>query len=96
MRKTTSQHDTSTGGLRWKIAWILFLSTAHSYGRHSGRVAPVVSAELHLSHEDLSHIFGSFRSHTPGPGFWRRASGRDRHAAGLSLAVIMVARSRVR
>ena len=24
-------------------------------------MAPVVSAELHLSHEDLSHIFGSFQ-----------------------------------
>jgi ACS family hexuronate transporter-like MFS transporter len=51
------------GGLRWKIAWILFLSTAINYINRQtfALVAPVVSAELHLSHEDLAHIFGSFQ-----------------------------------
>ena len=50
-------------GLRWRIVWILFLSTALNYVNRQtlSLVAPVVSQELHFSHQDLSKIFGAFQ-----------------------------------
>jgi ACS family hexuronate transporter-like MFS transporter len=50
-------------GIRWRIAWILFLSTAINYidRQTFSLLAPVISAELHFTHEDLSHIFGLFQ-----------------------------------
>ncbi len=50
-------------GLRWKIAWVLFFSTAINYINRQtlSLLAPAISAELHFSHEDLSRIFGAFQ-----------------------------------
>jgi ACS family hexuronate transporter-like MFS transporter len=50
-------------GIRWKIAWILFLSTAINYiNRQSfSLLTPVISSELHLNHQDLSHIISAFQ-----------------------------------
>src|SRR5579864_3846776 len=50
-------------GIRWRIVWILFLSTAINYINRQtfSLLAPVISTELHFSHEDLSRIFGSFQ-----------------------------------
>jgi ACS family hexuronate transporter-like MFS transporter len=50
-------------GIRWRIVWILFLSTAINYINRQtfSLLAPVISTELHFSHEDLAHVFGSFQ-----------------------------------
>src|ERR1700690_967420 len=50
-------------GIRWRIVWILFFSTAINYINRQtlSLLAPVISTELHFSHEDLSRIFGSFQ-----------------------------------
>jgi ACS family hexuronate transporter-like MFS transporter len=50
-------------GIRWRIVWILFFSTAINYINRQtlSLLAPVISSELHFSHEDLSRIFGSFQ-----------------------------------
>ncbi len=50
-------------GIRWRIVWILFLSTSINYidRQTLSLLAPVISSELHFSHEDLSHIFGLFQ-----------------------------------
>ncbi len=50
-------------GIRWRIVWILFFSTAINYINRQtfSLLAPVISTELHFSHEDLSHVFGSFQ-----------------------------------
>ena len=50
-------------GIRWRIVWILFFSTAINYINRQtlSLLAPVISNELHFSHEDLSRIFGSFQ-----------------------------------
>jgi MFS transporter, ACS family, hexuronate transporter len=50
-------------GIRWKIAWVLFFSTAINYINRQtlSLLAPAISAELHFSHQDLSRIFGSFQ-----------------------------------
>jgi ACS family hexuronate transporter-like MFS transporter len=49
--------------LRWWIVWALFGSTVINYiSRQTFSVlAPVITAELHLSHTDLSHIFSAFQ-----------------------------------
>ena len=49
--------------LRWRIVWILFLSTAINYidRQTFSLLAPAISADLHFSHEDLSRIFGAFQ-----------------------------------
>jgi MFS transporter, ACS family, hexuronate transporter len=48
---------------RWWIVWTLFFSTAINYiNRQTLSVlAPVISNEFHLSHSQLSHIFGAFQ-----------------------------------
>src|SRR5579863_187268 len=50
-------------GIRWRIVWILFFSTAINYINRQtlSLLTPVISSELHFSHEDLSRIFGSFQ-----------------------------------
>jgi MFS transporter, ACS family, hexuronate transporter len=48
---------------RWWIVWTLFVSTAVNYiNRQTLSVlAPVISKEFHLSHSELSNIFGAFQ-----------------------------------
>jgi ACS family hexuronate transporter-like MFS transporter len=48
---------------RWWIVWTLFFSTAINYiNRQTLSVlAPVISKEFHLNHEQLSNIFGAFQ-----------------------------------
>ncbi|MCU1262259.1 MAG: major facilitator superfamily 1 [Bryobacterales bacterium] len=48
---------------RWWIVWTLFLSTAINYVNRQtlSVLAPVISREFHLTHIQLSHIFGSFQ-----------------------------------
>jgi ACS family hexuronate transporter-like MFS transporter len=48
---------------RWWIVWTLFFSTAINYiNRQTLSVlAPVISKEFHLSHTQLSNIFGAFQ-----------------------------------
>lgn len=50
-------------GIRWRIAWILFFSTAINYVNRQtfSLLSPVISAQLHFNHEDLSHVIGSFQ-----------------------------------
>jgi MFS transporter, ACS family, hexuronate transporter len=49
--------------VRWWIVWTLFFSTVINYvSRQSFSVlAPVITAQLHLTHTDLSKIFGAFQ-----------------------------------
>src|SRR4051812_22414926 len=48
---------------RWWIVWALFGSTVLNYFNRQtlSVLAPLISKELHLSHEDLSHIFAAFQ-----------------------------------
>jgi ACS family hexuronate transporter-like MFS transporter len=48
---------------RWRIVWTLFASTAINYiNRQTLSVlAPEISKQFHLTHADLSRIFGSFQ-----------------------------------
>src|SRR5215472_3497336 len=50
-------------GIRWRIAWILFASTAINYiNRQSfSLLTPVISTELHLNHRDVSYIVTAFQ-----------------------------------
>jgi MFS transporter, ACS family, hexuronate transporter len=50
-------------GIRWKIVWILFVSTAINYINRQtfSLLAPVISVQLHFSHEDLAQVFSSFQ-----------------------------------
>jgi MFS transporter, ACS family, hexuronate transporter len=52
-----------TNRRRWWIVWTLFFSTAINYiNRQTLSVlAPVISKEFHLSHSELSNIFGAFQ-----------------------------------
>jgi ACS family hexuronate transporter-like MFS transporter len=52
-----------TPGLRWWIVWTLFGSTVMNYiSRQTFSVlAPMLTAQFHLSHTDLARIFGSFQ-----------------------------------
>ncbi len=54
---------TPGGGLRWWIVWTLFGSTVINYiSRQTFSVlAPVLTAQFHLSHTDLARIFGAFQ-----------------------------------
>jgi MFS transporter, ACS family, hexuronate transporter len=51
------------GRLRWWIVWTLFLSTVTNYiSRQTFSIlAPLISAQFHLSHTDLGRILGSFQ-----------------------------------
>ena len=50
-------------GLRWWIVWTLFGSTVINYiSRQTFSVlAPMITAQFHLSHTDLARIFGAFQ-----------------------------------
>jgi ACS family hexuronate transporter-like MFS transporter len=50
-------------GIRWKIVWILFLSTAINYINRQtfSLLTPVLSTEFHLNHQDLSRIISAFQ-----------------------------------
>jgi ACS family hexuronate transporter-like MFS transporter len=54
---------TSPRRVRWWIVWTLFFSTVINYiSRQTFSVlAPMISAQYHLSHTDLSKIFGAFQ-----------------------------------
>src|ERR1700690_3579360 len=51
------------GRLRWWIVWTLFFSTVTNYiSRQTFSVlAPLISAQYHLSHTDLAKILGAFQ-----------------------------------
>ncbi|MGA2632687.1 MAG: MFS transporter [Terracidiphilus sp.] len=53
----------SPGRVRWWIVWTLFFSTVINYiSRQTFSVlAPMISSQYHLSHTDLSKIFGAFQ-----------------------------------
>ena len=48
---------------RWWIVWTLFFSTVVNYVNRQtlSILAPLITSEFHLSHADLSHIFGAFQ-----------------------------------
>ncbi len=50
-------------GVRWKIVWILFLSTAINYINRQtfSLLTPVITAEFHLNHQDLARIISAFQ-----------------------------------
>ncbi len=50
-------------GIRWRIVWILFFSTTINYINRQtfSTLTPVISKELHFSHEDLASIISSFQ-----------------------------------
>jgi MFS transporter, ACS family, aldohexuronate transporter len=52
-----------SGRVRWWIVWTLFFSTVTNYiSRQSFSVlAPLITAQYHLSHTDLAKILGSFQ-----------------------------------
>ncbi|HEX7362036.1 MAG TPA: MFS transporter [Bryobacteraceae bacterium] len=53
----------TTGRRRWWIVWTLFCSTTINYiNRQTLSVlAPVIAKEFHLSHSELSDVFGAFQ-----------------------------------
>jgi len=59
----TPVQSRKSGGTRWWIVWTLFFSTAINYiSRQTFSVlSPVIAAQFHLSHADLSKIFGAFQ-----------------------------------
>jgi MFS transporter, ACS family, hexuronate transporter len=62
-RDIPALRERAVSRLRWWIVWTLFLSTTINYiNRQTLSVlAPVISREFHLSHTELSNIFGSFQ-----------------------------------
>jgi ACS family hexuronate transporter-like MFS transporter len=70
MSNSTRPGVTSGGGLttalssrRWWIVWTLFFSTVVNYINRQtlSILAPVISEQFHLTHSQLSHIFGAFQ-----------------------------------
>jgi ACS family hexuronate transporter-like MFS transporter len=63
VREEKPPKHTSPGRVRWWIVWTLFFSTVINYiSRQTFSVlAPMISAQYHLSHTDLSKIFGAFQ-----------------------------------
>src|ERR1700683_3541180 len=64
MRPTgKSRKPRGTGRVRWWIVWTLFFSTVTNYiSRQTFSVlAPLISAQYHLSHTDLAKILGAFQ-----------------------------------
>ena len=53
----------TSGRVRWWIVWSLFFSTVINYiSRQTFSVlAPLITAQYHLSHTDLAKIFGAFQ-----------------------------------
>src|SRR5277367_950013 len=62
--QTESSHKLrSSGRVRWWIVWTLFFSTVTNYiSRQTFSVlAPLITAQYHLSHTDLGRILGAFQ-----------------------------------
>jgi len=59
----STQKSAGIGRVRWWIVWTLFLSTVINYiSRQTFSVlAPLISAQFHLSHTDLAKILGAFQ-----------------------------------
>ena len=57
------RRTSAVGRLRWWIVWTLFFSTVTNYfSRQTFSIlAPVITAQFHLSHTDLAKILGSFQ-----------------------------------
>jgi MFS transporter, ACS family, hexuronate transporter len=60
---TNSPKPHSYGRMRWWIVWTLFFSTVTNYiSRQTFSVlAPVITAQYHLTHTDLAKILGAFQ-----------------------------------
>jgi len=58
-----SPHSRSKGRVRWWIVWTLFFSTVTNYiSRQTFSVlAPLITAQYHLTHTDLAKILGAFQ-----------------------------------
>jgi ACS family hexuronate transporter-like MFS transporter len=64
MQPTDKSRKRSTSGrMRWWIVWTLFFSTVSNYiSRQTFSVlAPLITAQYHLSHTDLAKILGAFQ-----------------------------------
>jgi ACS family hexuronate transporter-like MFS transporter len=59
----TAPSRNSKGGTRWRIAWILFCSTAINYvSRQTFSVlSPMIASQFHLSHTQLGKIMSAFQ-----------------------------------
>jgi ACS family hexuronate transporter-like MFS transporter len=59
----TSHKSGSKGRVRWWIVWTLFFSTVINYiSRQTFSVlAPLITAQYHLTHTDLARILGAFQ-----------------------------------
>ena len=59
----TPHQPSGKGRVRWWIVWTLFFSTVTNYiSRQTFSVlAPLISAQYHLTHTDLSKILGAFQ-----------------------------------
>lgn len=59
----SSHKSGSTDRVRWWIVWTLFFSTVTNYiSRQTFSVlAPLITAQYHLSHTDLARILGAFQ-----------------------------------
>src|SRR5580693_10187018 len=59
----SSRKPRGTGRVRWWIVWTLFFSTVTNYiSRQTFSVlAPLISAQYHLTHTDLAKILSAFQ-----------------------------------
>src|ERR1700679_1882940 len=59
----SSPSPRGTGRIRWWIVWTLFFSTVTNYiSRQTFSVlAPLITAQYHLTHTDLAEILGAFQ-----------------------------------
>ena len=62
-KKEMPHKHRSSGRVRWWIVWTLFLSTVINYiSRQTFSVlAPLITAQYHLTHTDLAKILGAFQ-----------------------------------
>src|SRR5271169_6543758 len=62
-RTAPSPRPKSPGRVRWWIVWTLFFSTVTNYiSRQTFSVlAPLISAQYHLTHTELGRILGAFQ-----------------------------------
>jgi MFS transporter, ACS family, hexuronate transporter len=87
----SSSKPRSVGRVRWWIVWTLFFSTVTNYiSRQTFSVlAPLISAQYHLTHTDLAKILGAFQISYAGTwllgGIFLDAVGTR---LGLALAVV--------
>jgi ACS family hexuronate transporter-like MFS transporter len=89
--QSVAEEEPKRDRTRWWIVWTLFCSTAINYiSRQTLSVlAPLISKQFHLSHTELSNIFGAFQFAYAGMwlvgGIFLDAVGTR---IGLSIAVI--------